>query len=237
MFCSLEALREDRQLVRLLTQVNCDLTRTCNWIRRLIEFHGLEKKVSTKSSWTITQYKEAHTALRSLSLSLSLKFSIEDLFGSLYSLRVRKTLILKEIKKLAKAEHYCKKVDLATSVPGIGILTAMRLVLELGDFERFKTKESFSSFLGLIPRDYSTGEQNRKGHITKQGNNSLRNALIECAWISIRKDVVLFGKYQLVKSRCGSGKKAIVAIAHKLALCIRAVVVKKEPYQIGLVSC
>ena len=58
------------------------------------------------------------------------------------------------------------------SAPGIGMLTAIRLALEWGDVSRFGRKEEFASFLGLVPSDYSSGEQERRGHITKQGNRS-----------------------------------------------------------------
>ena len=63
------------------------------------------------------------------------------------------------------------------SAPGIGKLTAIRLVLEWGDVSRFGRKEEFASFLGLVPSDYSSGEAERRGHITKQGNRRVRSWL------------------------------------------------------------
>ncbi len=55
-----------------------------------------------------------------------------------------------------------------------------------------------TSFLGLIPSDYSTGEQERKGHITKQGNRVVRTCLVETAWLALRHDPVLLEKYRRV---------------------------------------
>ena len=55
------------------------------------------------------------------------------------------------------------------------MFTAIRLVLEWGDVSRFKRKEEFASFLGLVPSDYSSGEKERQGHISKQGNSSVRS--------------------------------------------------------------
>jgi len=65
------------------------------------------------------------------------------------------------------------------SAPGIGMLTAIRLTLEWGDVSRFGRKEDFASFLGMVPSDYSSGEQERHGHITEQGNRSVRGWLVE----------------------------------------------------------
>ena len=131
----------------------------------------------------------------------------------------------------------CKRnFQLLHAVPGIGFFTAIRLVLEWGDVSRFERKEEFGAFLGLIPSDYSTGEFNRKGHITKQGNRQVRAWLIECTWVAIRYDPVLLEKYNKVRSRCGSSKKAIVATARKLAMRLRAILISGEPYQIGVIE-
>jgi transposase len=69
---------------------------------------------------------------------------------------------------------------------------------------------SFSSFLGLKPSDYSTGEQDHTGYITRQGNRQVRSGLVESAWVARRHDPVLLEKNNRVVSHCGSGKKAIV---------------------------
>jgi transposase len=122
------------------------------------------------------------------------------------------------------------------SAPGIGKLTAVRLVLEWGDVSRFGRKEEFASFLGLVPSDYSSGEEERRGHITKQGNRRVRSWLVECSWVAIRQDPVLLEKFRRVLRNCGSKKKAIVAVARKLALRLRRLVLSKEPYVLGVVE-
>jgi hypothetical protein len=60
---------------------------------------------------------------------------------------------------------------------------------------------------------------------------------VECAWLAIRHDPVLLEKYRRVVSHCGSGKKAIVAVARNLALRLRAMLLSGKPYQIGLIEC
>jgi transposase len=141
------------------------------------------------------------------------------------------------LRKIAGTQPYQRAVKIMMSAPGIGILTAIRLALEWGDVSRFKTKESFSSFLGLVPSDFSTGENIHKGHITRQGNQHVRSWLVEAAWLALRHDPALLGKYRQLLSRNGACKKAIVAVARKLALRLRAILLSGEPYQVGLMEC
>ncbi len=110
------------------------------------------------------------------------------------------------------------------------------MLVEWGNISRFKRKEEFSKFLGLIPRDYSTGEFERQGHITKQGNRHVRSWLVESAWVAIRHDPVLLEKYLNIAKRCDSKKKAIVAVVRKLAIRLRAVLLTGEPYILGMMS-
>ena len=157
------------------------------------------------------------------------------MFNELFHLWELQNQVLKELNILAKSEAYKAAVDLLRSAPGIGILTAIRLILEWGSLERFERKAAFSSFLGLIPSEYSSGETEHKGHITKQGNRLVRSWLIECSWRALKYDPVLLEKFNAVVRSSGSRKKAIVAVARKLANRLRFVLIHKTPYTIGLV--
>jgi transposase len=226
-------VREDRQISRFQAQLQRDITRTCNRIRRTIEFHGLERHFPV-GKWTECTYRVAEKQVPQLALSDGLRFVFLKLFEELRFLRLQKSAVVKRLRALAKSEEYRTQVELLSSAPGIGVLTAIRLALEWGDIHRFESKEKFASFTGLIPSDYSSGEVEHKGHITKQGNCGVRSWLIESAWHAIRHDPILLEKYQAVMGRCGSGKKAIVAVAHKLVIRLRAVLLSGRPYQIGL---
>ena len=140
-----------------------------------------------------------------------------------------------QLRKLTRSDRYKESVRLLMSAPGIGMLTAIRLTLEWGDISRFGRKEEFASFLGLVPSDYSSGDQEHRGHITKQGNRSVRGWL-SSAWVAIRYDPVLLDKFRRVLRNCGSKKKAIVAVARKLALRLRMVLLSGEPYVLGVVE-
>ena len=181
-------------------------------------------------------YARVKLHLDEFEISNSLRFSIRVLFNELEHLRQLRKEILQQLRTLAKSNRYKKNVELLQTTPGIGLFTAIRLVLEWGDVSRFKRKEEFASFLGLVPSDYSSGEKERQGHITKQGNSNVRSWLVECSWMAIKQDPVLLDKYRRVLKSCGSKKKAIVAVARKLAIRLRRILMVGEPYAIGVVE-
>jgi transposase len=65
---------------------------------------------------------------------------------------------------------------------GIGARTALGLLAEIGDWKRFAHPRELMSYLGLTPSEYSSGDQQHRGHITKCGNEHARRLLIEAAW-------------------------------------------------------
>ncbi len=230
-----KGLREDRQISRTCGQVQADIVRVCNRIRRMLEFHGLDDGLPA-GNWSPAGYVRLHEKLSQMEISDSLRFSFQVMFRELEILHRLKKELVQQLRKLAGSKRYKNIVKLLMSAPGIGILTAIRLALEWGDLSRFGRKEEFASFLGLVPSDYSSGELEHRGHITRQGNRSVRAWLTESSWSAIRQDPVLLDKFRRVLSHCGSKKKAIVAVARKLALRLRRVLLSGEPYVIGVLE-
>jgi len=230
-----KGLREDRQISRTYGQVQTDVKRVCNRIRKTLEFHGLDNGLPA-GRWSAAMYDRVKRHLAETDISDSLRFSFGVMFRELEHLRQLKKELLLQLRKLAKSDRYKEGVELLMSAPGIGMATAIRLTLEWGDVSRFVRKEEFASFLGMVPSDYSSGEQQHQGHITKQGNRGPRSWLVESSWVAIRYDPVLLEKFRRVLKNCGSKKKAIVAVARKLALRLRRVLLSKEPYVVGVVE-
>ena len=230
-----KGLREDRQISRTCGQVQADLTRVCSRIRRMLEFHGLDNGFPP-GRWREPAYARLRQDLAKLEMSDSLRFSFEVMFRELENLGQLKKELLLQLRKLAKSDRYKGSVELLKSAPGIGVLTAIQLALEWGDVSRFRRKEEFASFLGMVPSEYSSGDQEHRGHITKQGNRSVRRWLVESSWVAIRHDPVLLEKFRRVLRNCGSKKKAIVAVARKLALRLRRTLLIGEPYVAGMVQ-
>jgi transposase len=108
------------------------------------------------------------------------------------------------------------------TIPGVGLLTATAMVGLVGNIHRFRTGRRFSSFLGLTPREYSSGVKRRLGRISKRGNRYLRTLLVHGAR-SVLRVVEQRGPRSCleqwaakVKERHGYNK-ATVAVANKLA--------------------
>lgn len=101
--------------------------------------------------------------------------------------------------------------------PGVGPVTSLAFVLTLGPVERFARSKQVVSYLGLNPREHSSGGKQRLGAISKQGNPMMRSLLVEAGHSAARLDAELRKDYQRLKLRRGSGV-AKVAIARKLAV-------------------
>jgi len=108
---------------------------------------------------------------------------------------------------------------------GIGKLTVVTASREICDWNRFKNRRTISSYTGLCPGEYSSGNKRMPGSVTKRGNRRLRALLVECAWRMVRFQP----HYPPVEKRLpllakGAGatgaqrKKAIVAVARQLAV-------------------
>jgi len=206
--------REDRQISRTLEQIKKNIIATKNRIRGLLDYHGLNEGLKKIGAWTDRDYLD----LSRLDLPHSLKVSLD---ADLHLLETQFTLrkqLQAELRALCDKERYRMPVRIKSSPSGIGWFTAIRLSLEWGDLHRFKTGKHFASFNGLTTSEFSTGDTVRRGRITGQSSDAVRSWLIECAWRAIKKDPVLMDKYRRVRHNSGSSKKAIVAVARKLAV-------------------
>ena len=136
----------------------------------------------------------------------------------------------KAIAALSKKPKYRGNAEIAMSAPGIGLLSAMILLLELGDVSRFDSCEDFASFLGLVPGEWSTGDTRHRRRTSRWGNKRARTVFVESSWTLISKDPRMREVYEQIKVRRGSGR-AIVAIARRFALTLRAMLRENESYR------
>jgi hypothetical protein len=122
------------------------------------------------------------------------------------------------------------------TVPGVGLLTATALVAFVGDVRRFPTGRRFASYLGLTPRESSSGLRRRLGAISKRGDPYLRMLLIHGA-----RSVLLHAKkasgprdrlrtWALDREKARGHNKAAVALANKLARIVWAVWRREQPF-------
>jgi transposase len=91
-------------------------------------------------------------------------------------------LMDKRIIDISQTERYRDQVNRLRCFKGVDYHIALAHVCEIGDFNRFPNAESFMAFLGLVPREHSSGDKRRQGRITKSGNSHLRRLLVEASW-------------------------------------------------------
>lgn len=145
--------------------------------------------------------------------------------------KLRSTLLAinRELRQMTREGEYAKQAKLLMSIPGIGLISAMTLLSELGSILRFKNLDKLCSFVGLVPTTKSSSDQERIGGITPRSNKPLRSILIESAWIAIRYDESLRICYSKLCTRMKSNR-AIIRIAKKLLNRIRFVLKNQAEY-------
>jgi transposase len=141
----------------------------------------------------------------------------------------------RKIRSLMHTQRYSENYDVLISTPGIGPTTATLLLMEIGDIQRFKSFDRLNNFVGYYPGSNSSGEKEQDTGISKRKHNQLRTAIVESAWTAIRIDPALMESYQQLCKRM-KGNEAIIRIARKLLRRVRAVLLKKQKYEKGLVS-
>jgi len=155
----------------------------------------------------------------------ALRFVLDELVG----VDARIAAIEAGIAKSAKADQTAKRL---MTIPGIGPIIASRLVATVADPGVFRSGRDLAAFIGLVPRQHSTGGRARLGRITKQGNGALRRLFVNGAMAAMRQSKVLSADPWLLRLR---GRKpplvVAVALANKMARAAWAVMTREEDWR------
>lgn len=215
------AVRDLRELVRWRTFFLRLRTRTKNRVHSILWKHGLESPVTDLFGkrgriWINQQvfhklYKEEVCSL------LSTISFVNDEINKLDSI----------IKSKARIDE---RATVLMSMPGVAELTALTIVAEVGDFERFRTPEQLASYAGLVSSSHSSGGKLRFGHITRKGSPFLRSIMVEAACQVRPTAGSLFAFFTRIKDKKGA-KVARVALARKMLTTMWYLVKKKEPFR------
>jgi transposase len=109
------------------------------------------------------------------------------------------------------------RVRLLQTIPGVGPGTAEVVVAYLDDAKRFRSAREVSAYAGLVPRQFQSGEMDRRGRITRRGPGLLRKVLVEAAWMMQRyNDWAVRMVQRISKGQKTRRKQALVAVARKL---------------------
>jgi transposase len=182
-------------------------TRLMNQLQAVALNEGIRRK---KGLWREAGRKQ----LESVALAPWASQRRHDLLELLDGLSPRIAELSERVEKEAGKRPAAQRL---MTHPGVGPLTALAFVLILGQAERFRCGNQVASYLGLVPEEESSGEHQRLGHISKQGNSLLRFLLVEAAQVTVRSDPEWRRKYFHLALRRGR-KIAKVAMARRLAV-------------------
>jgi len=223
--------REFRSLVKYRKAVLGRRTRVQNRIRAIFAQRGMAMTGGLKA-WTLGRREELTCHGKPLADCTTDELWRGELDLELAELARLSEQLAQIDKKLDALGTDDQRVRLLRTIPGVGRRTAEVVVAYLDDPRRFKNARQVSSYAGLVPRRYQSGQMDRQGRIHKRGPRLLRSALVEASWVMLRLNPWARALYDRL---CGGQKtrkkKAIVAVARKLLVRCWVMLLRKEPWR------
>jgi transposase len=216
--------RDDREPVRMRLELAQQRTRIKNQIRNLAKRNKLSFPAwfTRSGDWS----KRSVQWLRDVAggQAAELGSGARSALGTLVNLHEKICEELRSLDRaiaaLAKSDRYASTFRKLMLMPGVGTLSAMTFLTELGDLDRFANRRQLAAYLGLVPQVFESGERDdRKGHITHQGPARVRHVLCQAAWAALRCSEKWKTTYDNIKRGMKKRSKiAIVAVMRRLAI-------------------
>lgn len=121
----------------------------------------------------------------------------------------------RDLRQVMRQPRWAKPAALLQTMPGIGLISALTILAELGDLKRFKSRAAVANYAGLVPIIRDSDTKHYAGGITHRGSPHLRLVLTEAAWVAVNKVPVYAALFQRVTGRRGK-QVAIVAVARRM---------------------
>lgn len=216
-----------RQLARLRDQQARKRRRVKQQIKSFMLQHGIATPEGMENgNWS----KSALHRLSRVRLRVDLRFCLDRHLSELSYMEDQIKQTEKQLREMVRRTMKTQVERLRTH-PGVGPLVATTFAAELYQPERFEHGGQVARYLGLAPQVRQSGQTRREGPILKTGRESMRSLLIEAAWQWIRYDRAAAQIYQRLVSNTGLGKKAIVAMARRMAVNLWTMLMKEEDYR------
>jgi transposase len=119
------------------------------------------------------------------------------------------------LRELARRSRWAKAAALLQTMPGVGLITALTILAELGDLARFHSRAAVANYAGLVPVVRDSDGKRYRGGITHRGSSHLRHVMTEAAWMAVPRAPVYHNLFERVAARRGKAK-AIVAVARRM---------------------
>jgi len=230
------SLEADRSLVRQRFRMMKDVTRTKNRIRSLLFQFSIPIPDRFTAAQTRHWSKIYINWLKGLPLDQKNLRQTLDNYIRIGEIQRKELLLLnRQVRDLSQTDNYLDNYNLLISMPGIGLMTAMTFLSQIGDIGRFKQLDELCNYIGLVPRMYGTGEKMQTGKMIKRGRKELKIMLIEASWDAIRMDPALMSKFNELTKRMNKNK-AIIRIARKMVSRMRSILLNQKRYELGIIK-
>jgi len=212
--------RDDREVVRSRLDARAKATKVKTQVQTLLKRNGIDRPKDTGTGWTLP----FRAWLRGLAgpssrLSHGRRLGLATLLQQLTFLEDQAEMLNVAVWKLSEKERYAETVKHMTGSAGVGILTAMVYLTEMGDLTRFDSRKEIGAYIGLVPSSDDTADSDRKGHITRQGPWRVRWMLCQAVWTIVRTNEEEAGYYERIVRKNPKHKKiAVVACMRRLAI-------------------
>lgn len=167
-----------RDLLRCRDDIRCARTAARHRVAKQLLRHGRIYR-DGKQAWTLTH--RAWVCRQVLEDPLAHE-ALSQMLIHLDGLDCQLAALDAQLEQIAAREPWGWQVQQLRAFRGIQTLTALGLIAEIGDFQRFGHPRELACWLGITPSEYSSGESQHRGHITKSGNRHARRLLTEAAW-------------------------------------------------------
>ena len=215
--------RDDRELIRTRLDVGEKITTIKLQIQSLLKRNHVARHKSTGKGWTLgfrhwLQHELCESAASPLGRNS--RSTLTSLIRQLHFLEKEERRLDELVGALAAHPRYAAAFEEMVSLCGVGCLTALVFLTELGDLSRFANRRQLAAYLGLVPRSFESGDANdRKGHITRQGSSRVRKMLCQATWVRVRWHEKEQQVYQRIVQKNPKKKKiAVVASMRRLAV-------------------
>ena len=216
-------IREIRDILRHRQDIVDEIVRIKNRVHALLA----KNMIDIKKEVTDVFGKRGREILRNLELSRNDRFRLDSYLRQLEFYESELENIEDYLSVIA---YSTEEVRLIMTIPGIGPITALTIVAEIGDISRFRDSRKLAAYCGLTPSIRASGDKIHMGHVRKDTNSHLKRVLVEAAHIAIRYPGNLKRFYLRLSRRRGK-QIAIVATARKLIRIIYAMLTSGERYR------
>ena len=215
---------EIRSLLHLRQTAIEERTHVINSLRGHLKVYGI--KLLKKAGKTFRKMVEEGIK----NLRPSIQRAVGSLLNILDVLDREIKVLTREVEAVAAADE---DVKLLQTVDGVGPITALAFKSEIDNPKRFEDSKDAAAYIGLTPSQYSSGEVHRQGGISKKGSKRTRYLLVEAASALLTRCKVWskLKAWGMKLQKKKGNRKAIVAVARKLAVIMHKMLMTKKPFE------